>query len=78
VAGEILALAKASAADCIVVGTHGSRGMERLLLGSVADKVVRGADIPVLVAPIGHLTVTARSEGEASARLQPVFTSPGR
>jgi nucleotide-binding universal stress UspA family protein len=78
VAGEILALAKASAADCIVVGTHGSRGMERLLLGSVADKVVRGADIPVLVAPVGHLTVTAGSEGVASARLQPVFTSPGR
>lgn len=54
VAGQVLALAEASAADCIVVGTHGARGMERLLLGSVADKIVRGAKVPVLVAPVGH------------------------
>jgi len=32
--------------DAIVVGTHGSRGLERLLLGSVADKIVRGSRVP--------------------------------
>ena len=55
VASQVLALAEASAADCIVVGTHGARGLERLLLGSVADKVVRGAKVPVLVAPVARM-----------------------
>ena len=39
------------AADLIVVGTHGARGVERLLVGCVADKVIRGALQPVLVVP---------------------------
>jgi nucleotide-binding universal stress UspA family protein len=34
--------------DLIVMGTHGRRGMDRYLLGSVAEKVVRTADCPVL------------------------------
>lgn len=54
VADQVLELAGAIGADCIAVGTHGARGMERLLLGSVADKIVRGAGVPVLVAPVGH------------------------
>ena len=33
----------------IVIATHGRGGVRRLALGSVADKVVRGADVPVLV-----------------------------
>jgi nucleotide-binding universal stress UspA family protein len=36
--------------DLIVVGTHGRRGFRRLLLGSVAEQVVRAADVPVLAA----------------------------
>jgi nucleotide-binding universal stress UspA family protein len=52
VAEQVIRLADAVAADCIVTGTHGARGMERLLLGSVADKIVRGAKVPVLVAPV--------------------------
>jgi nucleotide-binding universal stress UspA family protein len=52
VAQQVLRLADAVAADCVVTGTHGGRGMERLLLGSVADKIVRGAKVPVLVAPV--------------------------
>jgi nucleotide-binding universal stress UspA family protein len=52
VAAQVLELAEAIGADCIVAGTHGARGMERLLLGSVADKIVRGAHVPVLVAPV--------------------------
>lgn len=35
-------------ADIIVLGTHGRRGVRRLLLGSVAEEVVRQADCPVL------------------------------
>jgi len=37
-------------ADLVVVGSHGSSGVTRILLGSVADKVVRHAHCPVLVA----------------------------
>ncbi len=35
--------------DLIVMGTHGRSGLEHLLLGSVAEKVIRHADKPVLV-----------------------------
>jgi nucleotide-binding universal stress UspA family protein len=38
--------------DLIVLGTHGREGLPRLLLGSVADKVIRGAATPVLVVPV--------------------------
>ncbi|QLC35014.1 universal stress protein (plasmid) [Halarchaeum sp. CBA1220] len=37
--------------DCIVMGTHGRTGVSRVLLGSVAARVVRLADVPVLVVP---------------------------
>ncbi len=49
VAAEICNLATEIRADLIVVGTHGRRGMQRLLLGSVAEKTVRLAPCPVLV-----------------------------
>jgi len=39
-------------ADLIVLGSHGRRGMQRLLLGSVAETVVRTAPLPVLVVPV--------------------------
>ncbi len=42
-------LAAAEAADLIVLGTHGRRGPSRWWLGSVAERVVRGAAVPVLV-----------------------------
>ena len=44
-------------ADLIVMGTHGASGFERLLLGSVTEKVLRKATCPVLtVAPRAHVT----------------------
>jgi nucleotide-binding universal stress UspA family protein len=36
-------------ADLIVIGTHGRSGLSRLLLGNVAEEVVRGASVPVLL-----------------------------
>jgi nucleotide-binding universal stress UspA family protein len=39
------------AADLIVIGTRARGGVARLFLGSVADKVVRGANCPLLVVP---------------------------
>ena len=41
--------AKAWPAQLIVLGTHGRSGLSRLLLGSVAEGVVRGTTIPVLL-----------------------------
>jgi nucleotide-binding universal stress UspA family protein len=46
---EIIATAEQTKADLIVVGTEGRTGVGRLLLGSVAEKVVRTAPCPVLV-----------------------------
>jgi nucleotide-binding universal stress UspA family protein len=45
---EILAVAQESSADLIVMGTHGRTGLARLLMGSVAEQVVRRAACPVL------------------------------
>lgn len=47
--------------DLIILGSHGRRGIERLLLGSVAETVVRTAPVPVLVIPVAvAVGVTAR------------------
>jgi nucleotide-binding universal stress UspA family protein len=48
-AGEIVAAAKDLGADLICVSTHGRTGLAHLLLGSVAEKIVRHAPCPVLV-----------------------------
>ncbi len=45
---EILSLAKAHDADLVVLGTHGKRGMERLLFGSEAEALIYHCDRPVL------------------------------
>jgi nucleotide-binding universal stress UspA family protein len=45
---EIVRCAREQAADLIVMGTHGRRGVAHVLLGSVAEKVVRLAPCPVL------------------------------
>jgi len=47
-AAEIVALAKDEKCDLIVIGTHGRSGVGRLLLGSVAEAVLRRAPCPVL------------------------------
>ena len=47
-ADAILAFAKENNADLIVMGTHGRRGYDRLMLGSVTDRVMRRASCPVL------------------------------
>ncbi len=48
-AKEILKLAEEQSVDLIVMGTLGRSGIEKFLLGSVADKVIRGSSIPVMV-----------------------------
>ena len=46
---SILAFAQAQKTDVIVMGTHGRRGYDRLMLGSVTNRVIRRAPSPVLV-----------------------------
>ena len=48
-ADAILEQAKQWPADLIVLGTHGRRGMRRLVMGSDAEVVVRSAEVPVLL-----------------------------
>jgi nucleotide-binding universal stress UspA family protein len=48
-AGEIVRYAADAGVDVIVLGTHGRTGVERLLMGSVAEKVMRDAPCSVLV-----------------------------
>ena len=47
-AEEILSLAENEDADLIVMGTHGRKGIDRILFGSVAEKVVKNSSRPVL------------------------------
>ena len=55
-ARAILQVAKAEHAFAIALATHGRTGVRRAVLGSVADKVVRGASGPVLVCPPADVT----------------------
>jgi nucleotide-binding universal stress UspA family protein len=48
----ILDVAETEAADLIVMSTHGRSGLSRLLYGSVAESVLRGARNPVLLVPL--------------------------
>ncbi|MBI4565573.1 MAG: universal stress protein [Planctomycetes bacterium] len=50
---EILRQARRRRADLIAMGTHGRRGLARLLQGSVAEGVARRADRPLLIFPVG-------------------------
>lgn len=52
-------LAAAEGASCIVIASHGRGGFHATFIGSVADKVVRGADLPVLVVPAVEEPVTS-------------------
>jgi nucleotide-binding universal stress UspA family protein len=52
-ATEILEQAASMRADLLVIGTHGRSGFDRLLVGSVAEKVLRKASCPVLTVPKG-------------------------
>ena len=55
-------------ADLIVVGTHGRRGVRRMMLGSDAEQIVREAPVPVLVVRAPH------EAGAAAAVARPAAT----
>ncbi|MGE0085434.1 MAG: universal stress protein [Desulfococcaceae bacterium] len=47
-AGEIINYAKTEKADLIIMGTHARKGLEKMLFGSVAEKVVKMSPVPVM------------------------------
>ena len=49
----IVDCAEKERADLIVMSSHGRSGLSRMLIGSVTDKLLRGASCPVLVVPAG-------------------------
>jgi nucleotide-binding universal stress UspA family protein len=48
-ADEILAVADVERVDAIVMGTHGHTGVRKWIAGSVAERVIRAANVPVMV-----------------------------
>jgi nucleotide-binding universal stress UspA family protein len=50
-ADEIIRTAESISADVIVVGTHSRRGLEKMLMGSVAEKVFHHTSIPLFIIP---------------------------
>ncbi len=51
IATSLIDFAEREAVDFVVLSTHGRRGMSRFVIGSVADKLIRAAEVPVLVVP---------------------------
>lgn len=47
--------------DMIIMGTHGRKGLDRVFFGSVAERVIKGSPVPVLV--VNPIKAAKRSEG---------------
>lgn len=54
VADNILEAAEISSADMVIMGTHGRDGLSRFMLGSVAEQVIRHANVPVMTLRSQH------------------------
>ncbi|GGN90504.1 MULTISPECIES: universal stress protein [Haloarcula] len=64
---QIVEYARENGCDTIVMGTHGRGGLDRILLGSVAERVVRSSPVPVVTVPVGDTDVgPGDDEPEAS------------
>ena len=63
-AEEVVKYAGEEAIDLIVIGTHGRSGVKHLLMGSVAEKVVRTAPCPVLIVRHGEREFVVADPGK--------------
>ena len=75
VASAVLTQARRLRSELIVLGTHGRRGLSRLVMGSDAETIVREARVPVLLVRSPATVQTARSAGSPSAR-RPATRAP--
>jgi nucleotide-binding universal stress UspA family protein len=73
VEAQLLARAAAIGADLVVMGAHGRPALERLILGSVAERTVRIADRPVLIVP-----PAAEAAAQAAGSLRVLVALDGR
>lgn len=64
---EIIRIARGANADLIVMGSHGRGGIARVLLGSVAEEVLRKADCPLLIVKTPVATEPDNHEQEPGA-----------
>jgi nucleotide-binding universal stress UspA family protein len=77
VARAIFEEARRTRADVIAIATRGRGGVPRMVIGSVADKVIRAADQPVLVCrSAGRASRLAPAYARAIAHLQPAAARP--
>jgi nucleotide-binding universal stress UspA family protein len=63
---EIVAFARDEPIDLVVMGTHGRGGIDRLLLGSVAERVVRGSPVPVTTVRVSDTDVDPDESSDAT------------
>lgn len=61
---QIIAAVRERSCDLVVMGTHGRRGLSRLVLGSVAEKVMRLSPVPVIT--VGEARGSKGHESEAA------------
>src|SRR5262245_40432336 len=66
-ASEIVSLAQENGADLICLGTHGRRGLSRLLMGSIAEQVMRKALCPVMTVKPSQIKPAETETQEALA-----------
>jgi len=65
----ILSVAQRQNLEMIVMGTHGRRGFDRLVLGSATDRVIRKATCPVLVvSSVAHKALVTEADGRHRLR----------
>ncbi|MFN8442885.1 MAG: universal stress protein [Caldilineaceae bacterium] len=64
---EILSLAGSEGVDLIAMSTHGRAGLSRIALGSIAERVLQGATLPLLL-------VRNQNVGQASSKIQQILT----
>lgn len=67
-ADAVLGFAEENGADCVAMATRGLGGWSRVVLGSTADKVVRGSTLPVLLLRPALTARATRPQAEAAAR----------
>jgi nucleotide-binding universal stress UspA family protein len=66
-AEEIVWFAESEKMDLVVMGTRGWTGMESVLLGSTAERVVKLSTRPVLVVPVSDLSESEEESGSSTA-----------
>ncbi|WP_115865499.1 universal stress protein [Halorussus litoreus] len=76
-AETIVAYAEDEAADVVVMGTHGRSGVDRYVLGSVTEQVIRKSEVPVLTVNLARQRRAVRDDDTAVERAREVLRDDG-